>query len=603
MHNNIKSKSNVMLASNWQEIDWKRVNMSIKKLRYSIFKAKKSGNIELMCRLQRLMLSSKANILLSIRKVSSINVEKRTPGLDKVLIKTNKARWEMYEDILNTPMCEWVNHAKPVKRIYIPKPNGEYRPLGIPTIKCRVLQNIVKNALEPEWEAIFESSSYGFRPGRSCHDALARVYLSLARQKKRLWVLDADIKGCFDNINHSKLLELIDNFPAKKVIQAWLKAGYCEFPDFSVHQEDSGTPQGGVISPLLANIALHGMEKVLNIKTVSTTGQNYGNNKYAIIRYADDFIVLSDSKEKCIEAKHILIQWLKERGLEFSSEKVHVRNVFEGFKFLGCHIKFYGKQRIKLLIKPHPEQVSKFRAKLRTIFLKNKGKAPIVLIREINPIIRGWANYYLNYVSSDTFSSLDNYMWHRKWRYAKRRHPSKGHKWIAQRYFGQQEGPSKNKWRFYTEVGNNKIFMLNFSDFKIRRHVIVKNSRKPDDRSLSSLEYWEKRRANRQFITWSNYESRLKLAKRQYHICPICMESLYNEEELHVHHIKPKKKGGKDSYKNLVILHEFCHRQTHSLSLDENDIQNRTSDLRKLMKKKLGISFFSEDDTTIDLIN
>lgn len=589
-----------MFATNWENIDWKVVNISIKKLRYSIFKAKKSGNIKLMCRLQKTMLRSKANILLSIRKVSSINTGKRTPGLDKMLIKTNKARWEMYENIVQTPISDWANQAKPVKRIYIPKPNGKFRPLGIPTIKCRVLQNIVKNALEPEWEAVFESSSYGFRPGRSCHDALSRIYLTLARQKKRIWILDADIKGCFDNIDHSKLLELIDSFPAKKVIHAWLKAGYCEFPDYSVNFNNQGTPQGGVISPLLANIALHGMEEILNIKTVSTTGHNYGNNKYAIIRYADDFVVLSDSEENCIQAKQILDPWLKQRGLEFSPEKVHVRNVFDGFKFLGCHIKLYGKKKINLLIKPHPEEVGRLKEKLRAIFLKFKGQAPIDLIMAINPIIRGWANYYLPFVSSDTFSSLDHFMWHRKWRYAIRRHPQKNKQWIFERYFGQQEGPSKNKWRFYTLVNGKKVFMLHFSDFKIKRHIMVKNSMKPDDRSPLALSYWEKRYANRQFLTWSNYESRLKIAKKQYHLCPICLESLYNNEEIHMHHIKPKKIGGKFSINNILIVHEFCHRQIHSLKLDENDVHRKKSDLRKLMKRKLGVTMSSDNYNPID---
>ena len=595
MYQNLKSNSNNMFATNWENIDWKAVNISIKKLRYSIFKAKKNNNIKLMCRLQKVMLRSKANILLSIRKVSSINTGKRSPGLDKILIKTNKARWEMYENIVQTPICDWVKQAKPVKRIYIPKPNGKFRPLGIPTIKCRVLQNIVKNALEPEWEAVFESSSYGFRPGRSCHDALSRIYLNLARQKKRTWILDADIKGCFDHIDHSKLLELIDTFPAKNVIHAWLKAGYCEFPDFNINYTDQGTPQGGVISPLLANIALHGMEKVLNIKTVSTTGHNFGTNKYAIVRYADDFVVLCDSEEKCIEAKNLLDPWLKERGLEFSLEKVHIRNVNKGFKFLGCHIKYYGKTKINLLIKPHPEEVSRLKEKLRNVFLKFKGQAPLQLITAINPIIRGWANYYLPFVSSDTFSSLDHFMWHRKWRYAKRRHPQKNKQWIFERYFGQEEGPSKNKWRFYTLVNDKKVFMLHFSDFKIKRHVMVKNNMNPDNRSSLSLSYWEKRYSNRQFLTWSNYQSRLNIAKKQYHICPLCLETLYNNEELHMHHIQPKKKGGNDSINNFIIVHEFCHRQIHSLKLDENDVRRKKSDLRKLMKKKIGLNSLSEE--------
>lgn len=587
MNKNIETITNTehsKLAISWETIDWKRVNATVKKHRYLIFKAKKSGNTQLVRRLQSLMLRSRANILLSIRRVTSINAGKRTPGLDKMLMKSNEARWKLFIDLKQTPQKEWVKLATPAKRIYIPKANGKPRPLGIPTIKTRVIQNIVKNALEPEWEAIFESSSYGFRPGRSCHDALARVYSTVARQKKRMWVLDADIKGCFDNINHSKLLEVIGDFPAKEVIKAWLEAGYCEYPSTEVMDTPAGTPQGGIISPLLANIALHGIEKLLGIKTVSTTGHNYGTNVYAYVRYADDFLVLAATKELCEQAKVKLDGWLSERGLEFAPDKVRITNLTEGIQFLGCSVRVYGANNPKLLIQPHPEMVAAFKAKLRDIWDKHKGQAPVGLIKELNPIIRGWANYYRPFVSSKVFADLDHFMWHRSWRYAKRRHPQKNHHWIAARYFGSQAG-SANKWRFFSE--KDKLFLLKFSDFKIVRHVMVKNNMVPDDRSPEALAYWHKRSANRQHQAWGNYESRLKLAKKQYHICPMCEESLYNSEELHVHHIKPKKAGGGDGYVNLVILHELCHRQVHTLKLSEQDVRLKLNNLRKAMKSKL----------------
>jgi RNA-directed DNA polymerase len=580
----------LIYPQSWSDFDWKKVNKTVKYLRGKIFSAKKKGDIKELRRFQGLLLKSGSNFALSIRKVTSINKGKNTPGIDKLLVKTNEGRWALYQELTAMSRDDMLAEAKPVSRIYVPKPNGKLRPIGIPTIKDRVIQNVVKNALEPEWEASFESSSYGFRPGRSAQDALARVWLAVARQKKKLWILDADIRGCFDNIDHTKLMESIGSFPARDLIAVWLKAGYIEFANSEFFETSKGTPQGGIISPLLANIALHGIEKLLGIKTVSTTGQNYGSNTYNYVRYADDFIVFAASKELCEAARDKLIPWLAERGLEFAPEKLFIRHLSEGIKFLGCFVKLYGKRDPTVLISPHKESVVKIRAKLKEIWLKNCSTAPAKVIALLNPVIRGWANYHKQWSASTVFSGLDHWQYYRSWRYSTRRHPSKGGKWIMKKYF-TSETLGKSRWNFFGELkGKEKLILLKFQNFNIKRHVIVKNNMVPDDPSKEACDYWDRRNALKAASHWDNYESRLKVSKKQFHICPICYESLYNGEDLHLHHKLSKKAGGTDSYTNLALLHMFCHLQVHSQKLSFEELDQRikvlVSNLKASLKKK-----------------
>jgi RNA-directed DNA polymerase len=472
----IDSINHNKIAEKWSSVNWENINSSVKKLRGKIFQASKNNNYLYIHHLQNKMLHSDANLLIAIRGVSSINVGNRTPGIDHMLIKTNKERWKLFLEIKSMSKEDRLKEAKPIKRIYIPKSNGKIKSIGIPTIKDRVLQAVVKNALEPEWEARFESSSYGFRPQRSAQDALARIWLSTARQKAKLWVLDADIEGCFDNLAHEEVLRSIQNFPAKDIIQAWLKAGYYEFPykETGIIDTLAGTPQEGVISPLLANIVLHGMETVLGIKIVSTTGHNYSNNEFSLVRYADNFIVLGKSRESCERAKRLLEAWLHTKGLTFASEKVHIRHLTEGIKFLGCQIKLYGKRNPTVLIKPHPDSITKFKKKLKAIWQKNKANSPQILIAELNPVIRGWANHFRAWSSSDTYRSLDHWIWRRSWRYGVRRHPMKGAKWVMEKYFTTRPG-TKDRWSFVAYLSDDvPVYLLKMANTKIVRHVIVK---------------------------------------------------------------------------------------------------------------------------------
>ena len=281
----------------WKSIDWKKVTRTVRNLRQRIFRATQEGDWDKVQSLQRLMLRSTSNIAQSVRRVSQVNQGKNTPGVDKVLVKTSAERGKMLNHIINNT-TPW--RAVPVKRVYIPKANGKQRPLGIPTIQDRALQATVKNALEPAWEAQFEGTSYGFRPGRSAQDAISQIW-AIASYKVKTWVLDADISGCFDNINHEHLLETIGTFPAKELIRQWLKAGYVEYGQR--HETLTGSPQGGVISPLLANISLHGMEDALDIVYSKSGTSKSGHKamkregKSAVIRYADDFVVLCETEE------------------------------------------------------------------------------------------------------------------------------------------------------------------------------------------------------------------------------------------------------------------------------------------------------------------
>jgi RNA-directed DNA polymerase len=266
--------------TDWNTVDWHQEELRVRNLRQRIFRATQAGDWKRVRSLQKLTLRSRANALVSVRRVAQLNAGKNTPGVDKVLLKTPAARGRMVDLlVLHRP---WT--AKPARRVYIPKANGKLRPLGIPVILDRCVQAMVKNALEPSWEARFEGCSYGFRPGRGCHDAIEKIFKIASPKNRKKWVLDADIKGAFDHISHEHLLETIGRVPGYELIKQWLKAGYVDKGVF--HETEAGTPQGGVISPLLANIALHGMEEALEIKHRK---RGELDSKRALVRYADDF--------------------------------------------------------------------------------------------------------------------------------------------------------------------------------------------------------------------------------------------------------------------------------------------------------------------------
>src|SRR5437667_10535076 len=495
--------------TDWNAINWRKANRTVRNLRHRIFRAAQEGNRKRVRSLQKLMLKSYSNRCVSVRRVAQSNAGKNTPGVDKLVLKTPAARGRMVDHLADYSLWK----TQPARRVYIPKAHNKLRPLGIPVMIDRCLQAMVKNALEPAWEAKFEGISYGFRPGRSCHDAIGKIYLLARPNKTKKWVLDADIKGAFDHISHDYLLKVIGPVPGGELIKQWLKAGYVEHGTF--HATEQGTPQGGVASPLLANIALHGMEEAIGVK-YDSRGQLIG--KRAVVRYADDFVCFCETKEDAEQVQKILVEWLKERGLSLSEEKTRIVHLTEGVDFLGFNIRHYPAPQTsrtgwKLLIKPSKESIQDVQRKLKDQWDKAQGTNIQAVLAKLNPIIRGWANYFRTAVAKEIFSSLDRWMFYKADRYTRRKHPNKSADWRHRKYWGRFQLDRLDPWVFGDKQTGGHL--LKFSWFPIERHVLGKGRASPDDPSLK--DYWTKRQAApAKDLTFSKQ----KMAKRQRGRCP-----------------------------------------------------------------------------------
>lgn len=494
----------------WNETDWSRAEKAVRNLRQRIYRAAREGDRRKVRSLQRLMLRSEANRAVSVRRVSQTNAGRNTPGMDRVVVRTPAARAAVVEQLARHQPWK----ALPVRRVHVPKANGKRRPLGIPTIADRAMQAVAKKALEPEWEARFEPCGYGFRPGRSCHDAIGRISTFARSGGRRKWVVDADIRRAFDNIWHEAILDAIAGFPARELIQQWLKAGCmvgCTF-----HESEAGTPQGGVVSPLLANIAFHGMG--------AAAGGRYRRNnidsKRALVRYADDVVIFAEGREDAEAARGEVVAWLTERRLGLSKEKTRIVHLRDGFDFLGFNVRQYpapttSRSGWKLLIKPSKEATEKFRRRIKAEWLALRGHNVARVTSILNPILRGWANYY-----------------------------------------GRLRTDRDAQWVFGDKRTNAHLCKLAWTP--IERHALVPFDASPDDAALR--DYWEKRRKTGLAALPSRQRG---LARMQGGKCPICRTHLMNGEDLHVHHRVRQADGGTEALENLWLVHLFCHHKIY----------------------------------------
>jgi len=572
--------------TDWQSVDWRKAEREIIRLRQRIFRAASEGDLKKVRSLQKLMLRSYANRLVSVRRVTQINKGKKTPGVDKLTALTPKSRGMLVDKF--TRISPW--KAEPARRVYIPKANGKKRPLGIPMIFDSCLQAMVKNALEPFWESKFEATSYGFRPGRRCQDAAEKIFKTAAGNRTRKWVLDADIKGAFDHIGHERLLEAIGAFPARELIRQWLKAGYVEMGMY--HDTDEGTPQGGVISPLLANIALHGMEEALGVTrtTKRCKGKQYetiARGCPVVVRYADDFVVLTEKKEEAEAARRTLTEWLAVRGLALNEEKTRIAHITEGFDFLSFHFQQHPRKNrgsgYKLLVTPSREAVKRHRDRMRTEWRSLKGKPPAVAIGKLNPIIRGWANYHRHNCARRAFGGLDDWMYWREMSYLRHTFPSKPKKWYRQKgYFGSFLRDRQDNGTFHDRKAGK--FLWKYRWIAIERHTLVTGTSSPDDPALKG--YWEARRMKKA-KSLGNRQWR-HLAVKQKGLCPRCGLSVLEgedagsiistTEQVDRHHKIPRQQGGSNDWSNLELVHKTCHHQHHAgrskIALEEEDTLN-----------------------------
>ena len=534
------------IATCWEAIDWQKALAYVKKLQVRIVKAQKEGHYSKVKSLQWLLTHSFYAKALAVKRVTS-NQGKRTSGVDHELWLTPQAKFNAISKLNRRGY-----HPQPLRRHYIPKKNGKMRPLGIPTMTDRAMQTLYKFSLEPIAETYADPNSYGFRIGRSTHDAIEQCFTDLNKGKSPEWILEGDIKGCFDHISHQWLLE---NIPMDtQILEKWLKCGYVETQ--KLFPTDEGTPQGGTISPTLMNMTLDGLERLLHdrLPTRKKVNGKTRCNKMNFVRYADDFIITGESPEFLREkVLPIVREFLTERGLQLSEEKTVITHIGEGFDFLGKNIRKYNG---KLLIKPCKSTVRSFLGKVRDIIKSSKSIKQEILIRRLNPVIRGWVNNQRYVVSSKVFSTVDYEIYKCLWQWAKRRHKKKSRKWIARKYWHDIDS---RQWTFSVPYENQGTegkplyCKLEYAtDTKIIRFKKIVAEANPFDEYWT--DYFEEREGEKLLNSTKGREKLLTIWRRQGRRCPVCGDIITSETGFKVH-----TPAGKNSRK--IMVHKECHEE------------------------------------------
>jgi len=538
----------------WYALDWPTLHRTVRRLQARIVKAVQAGRWGKVKALQHLLTHSFAAKAVAVKRVTE-NPGKRTPGVDGLLWETPEKKAQAIGQLRQHGY-----RPHPVRRLWIPKNQGKgRRPLGIPCMVAREMRGLYLQALEPIAETTGDPNSYGFRQGRSTADAIEQCFTVLNKRKSPKWILEGDIQSCFDEISHDWLLTHIPM--DKGILRKWLNAGFME--QGTLYPTEAGTPQGAVASPVLANLALDGLEREL--RTHFPKPKNRNNAQVNLVRYCDDWIITARSKEVLEhEVKPQVETFLAERGLRLSSTKTVITHIDEGFDFLGQHIRRY---KDKLLIKPSRKSVKSLLEKAREVIKVNTPTPAGQLIGQLNPLLRGWANYHRHVVSKVTFAKMDHAIFQAVWRWAKRRHPNKPPGWRRRKYFTRV---ANNHWVFFgtttsSQGTTQEHQLIRLAHTPITRHIKVKAQANPYDPSWKR--YFEARLGVKMADTLHGRRSLLSLWREQTGLCPVCEQPITQLTGWHSHHIVWRSHGGSDGATNRVLLHPNCHQQVHSQGL------------------------------------